>query len=230
MARQNPNLLLVEGKNDLYSLANFMKHYVDWGDNEEKRVVEIKQFGAVEKLLGPGRIEAASKTPGLSALGIIVDANDSLASRWASVRNRCQRAVPNFPNDLPPEGLIHGTPDGLRIGVWIMPDNNSRGMLETFLGLLVAPERAPLWDLAQESCDRAAALGLKGCYSPSHRDKACIHTYLAWLDPPGKPLSHYILNRAFDVRSLLAATFARWFMELFQLAPRATQPAPESTP
>ncbi|MGO9599287.1 MAG: DUF3226 domain-containing protein [Isosphaeraceae bacterium] len=229
MAKQNPNLLLVEGKEEQYTLPFFMDHYVVWGDKKkkEKWVVEIRQFDGVENLLEPGVIEAESKTPGLNALGIIIDANDSFESRWANVRNRCQKAVPSFPNELPPEGLIHITPDRLRIGVWIMPDNGSRGMLETFFGILLVAERVPLWDAARESCDRA--FGIYGCYREAHRDKAHIHTYLAWADPPGLPLPRALLEHVLDARLPAAAAFARWFIELFQLAPRATSSAPEST-
>ena len=84
-------------------------------------------------------IEAESKIPGLKAIGIIVDADDQFDSRWSSVRERCRKIAADFPEELPPEGLIHQNEHGLRIGVWIMPDNQSRGMLETFLGSLVTP-------------------------------------------------------------------------------------------
>ena len=114
MAKQNPNLLLVEGKDEQYTLPYFMDHYVVWGDRKEEWVVEIKEFDGVEKLIKPGVIEAQSKTPGVSALGIIVDANESFDSRWASVRDRCQKAAPGFPVELPREGLIHVTPSGKR--------------------------------------------------------------------------------------------------------------------
>ena len=220
MAKQNPNLLLVEGKNEQYTLPFFMDEYVEWGDKKEKWVVEIKELDGVENLLKPGLIEAESKTPGLKAFGVIVDADDQFDSRWASVRERCGKVAAGFPADLPNGGLIHVRPDGLRIGVWVMPDNRSRGMLETFLSLLLIPDRVPLWDVAREACDRASSI--EGTYTVSHRDKARIHTYLAWVEPPGLSLPESILKRAFDARLPLAAEFAKWFMDLYQLPPRAT--------
>ena len=101
-----------------------------------------------------------------------------------------------------------------------MPDNRSRGMLETFLSLLLIPERLPLWDFARESCDRAS--GIAGSYTAAHRDKAHVHTYLAWVEPPGLSLPYSILRRAFDARLPLAESFARWFMDLYQIPPRTT--------
>ena len=95
-------------------------------------------------------------------------------------------------------------------------------MMETFLGSLVVPDRVPLWERAQESCDSVA--GIEGCYSESHQDKARIHTYLAWIEPPGLSLSASVLRQAFDARLPLATDFARWFMALFQVPPRETPP------
>ena len=202
MAKQNSNVLLVEGKDEQFTLPFFMDEYIAWGDDKKDWVVEIKELDGIENLLKPGLIEAESKTPGLKALGVILDANDSFASRRSRVRERCRKIAAGFPEDLPLGGAIHTTADGLRLGVWVMPDNCSRGMLETFLSFLLIPDRRPLWDLARESCDRAS--GLAGCYSAAHRDKAHVHTYLAWVEPPGLSLPYAILKRAFDARQPLA--------------------------
>ena len=206
MARQNPRLLLVEGKDEQFTLPFFMDEYVVWGDDKKDWVVEIKELDGVENLLKPGLIEAESKTPGLKALGVILDANDAFDSRWSRVRERCKKVAAGFPDDLPTGGVIHVNSDGLRIGVWIMPDNRSRGMLETFLSFLLVPERSSLWDFARESCDRAS--GIAGCYTAAHRDKAQVHTYLAWVEPPGLSLPYSILKRAFDARLPHAQEFA----------------------
>ncbi len=96
-------------------------------------------------------------------------------------------------------------------------------MLETFLSLLLIPERMPLWDFARESCDNAS--GRAGCYTPAHRDKAHVHTYLAWVEPPGLSLPYSILKRAFDARLPLAESFALWFMSLYEL-PHRQNPLP----
>ena len=156
---------------------------------------------------------------GSKSIGVILDANDSFDTRWSRVRERCRKVAADFPEDLPTSSIVHVTTEGLRIGVWIMPDNRSRGMLETFLSFLLIPERIPLWEFARDSCDRAR--GIAGCHSPSHRDKACVHTYLALGEPPGLSLPYSILKRAFDARLPLAEGFANWFVELFQLAPRS---------
>ncbi len=101
---------------------------------------------------------------------MILDANDSFESRWSRVRERCRTIASDFPEYLPTDGVIHVNAAGLRLGVWVMPDNRSRGMLETFLSLLLIPDRKSLWNFASESCDKAS--GIAGCYTPNHRDKA----------------------------------------------------------
>jgi hypothetical protein len=69
------------------------------------------------------------------------------------------------------------------LGVWLMPDNASEGMIETFAACLVPPDNA-CWEYARDivqglpehvrqfSPDRAA-------------DKALLHTWLAWQEEPG---------------------------------------------
>ena len=119
MSKANPNRLLVEGDEDKRFIPNFMDEHVIWGENENEWVVAIKQFGGIERLMTPGVIETELKSPGLKALGIIVDADDHYDARWASVRARCLRVVSDFPEDLPPGGLIHRDEYGLRVGVWL---------------------------------------------------------------------------------------------------------------
>ncbi len=54
MAKQNSNLLLVEGKDEQFTLPFFMDEYIVWGDEKKDWVVEIKELDGVDKLLKPG--------------------------------------------------------------------------------------------------------------------------------------------------------------------------------
>jgi hypothetical protein len=217
MPSVNPNILLVEGDEDRRVIPFLMDEYVVWG-NRNEWVAEVQSHDGIENLLKPGNIRAAATTPGRKAVGIVVDADDLFDSRWAWVRQCCIGIAADFPEDLPSGGLVHQNVDGLRIGVWIMPDNRSRGMLETFLSHLIVPADATLWAFAQESCARSRDHGAS--YTDSHRDKANIHTYLAWRDPPGMQLHVSVLAKALDARLPLADQFAKWFIDLYQLTPR----------
>jgi len=161
-----------------------MDAHTVWGDKPEDWVVRIKEMNGVDTILKRGVISAESKTPGLRALGVIVDADDEFVARWGRLKQLCREIADSIPEELPPRGLIHVTPKGLRIGVWIMPDNSSRGMMETFLARLLSPECAPIWETAKRSCDEIR--GHAYSHNEVHRDKAQIHTYLAWIEPPGQ--------------------------------------------
>ena len=220
MARFNPKRLLVEGDEDRRVIPEVMDKFVAWGETKAQAVVEIESSGGIERLLEPGAIEAEINLPGLQALGIIIDADDQRAGRWASVVRRCREGLPDFPEVLPDGGLIYQATTGLRVGVWIMPDNQSSGMLETFLGQLIPIEQDQLWAFAQQASAEAKEKHRAPC-SDSHRDKADIHTYLAWLDPPGQQLHHAVLHKALEGRTPLGLRFARWFVGLFELELRA---------
>lgn len=67
----------------------------------------------------------------------------------------------------------------LRVGVWLMPDNQSRGMLEDFAGQLVPPEDE-LWDKAKLNVDEI----VNPRFPEEHTAKAYIYTWLGWQKEP----------------------------------------------
>ncbi len=223
---KDKNILLVEGKDEQFVIPFFMDNFVVWGKKKADWIVEIKEFGGIENLLRAGVIEAELKAPGLHAVGIIIDANDSFEARRDRVKERCGKVIGGLPERLPLGGLIVANEHGLRVGVWIMPDNKTKGMLETFLSYLLEPKRQVLWEYAKNACDGAKRFD--GTYTDAHRDKAYVFTYLAFIEPPGLSLQCSVLQHAFDARLPLADNFVRWFMDLYQLRPR--QPAPDSSP
>ena len=159
-SRTNPNQLLVKGKDDEFLIPYLMDHFIVWGDRPEDWPVDLESFGGVNSLVKPAVIRAESKRPGLKALGIIVDADDQCDARRAAVAQHCRGEIRDFPAELPEAGLIHQASVELRIGVWIMLDNRSAGMLETFLAEMVPAGQAPLWAFAQKS--RSETRGTRG--------------------------------------------------------------------
>jgi hypothetical protein len=121
----------------------------------------------------------------------------------------------NIPRNIPVGGLITKNDDDKYFGIWIMPDNQGHGMLETFLRYLVPDHQSALWSHAERST--ADALDHGGTYRRSHSDKAQIHTWLAWVDPPGERFGTALLKKILDASAPSAALFVRWFKELYQL-------------
>ncbi len=218
MAKFHPKKLLVEGDDDKRVIPELMDKYVVWGEKKSEAVVLIESFDGVEQLLKAGVIEAELNISNLEALGIIIDADDQRDKRWTTVSRQCRDVIPDFPEELPVEGLIHVAPSGLRVGVWIMPDNQSTGMLETFLSEMIPSDQDPLWIYAQQA--RVEAKNHGALYKDAHCHKANIHTFLAWANPPGQQLHSAILQKSLDTMTPLGRRFARWFVELFDLSPR----------
>lgn len=212
--RYNPNKLLVEGKEDERVIPELMKaNGVRWGATSATWVVEIKECNGFNSMVEEGVIETELKASGLEALGIIADANNDAGKRWKSVRDRCLGSFSEIPDELPTAGLIHESESGLKLGVWLMPDNRSHGMMETFLTYLVPDDSNPVLRHAESARDEAHTLGAP--YKDVHADKAKIHTWLAWQDPPGRQLHNAVMERLLDPGSPYAAAFVSWFRSLF---------------
>jgi len=227
MAKAHTKFLLVEGKDDAHAVQGLVSHFVEWGSVERDWPVKIEQAGSDSELLRPSYVRNSLKVPGLEAVGIVVDANGGLDRRWASLRNTCAPlGLGPFPDRPPAEGFVVANVGGVRLGIWIMPDNRSDGMLETFLQYLVPAEDQRLWEHAKAASGEAKELGAP--FKAVHEDKAHIHTWLAWQDPPGRPFGQALKARCLDPNSPAAQPFVDWFVRLFELAPtpnRSTPPA-----
>lgn len=212
--QNNQNKLLVEGKDDQYAIAELMAHFVHWGDSKNEWPVLIKPLDGVENLINHATITANLKGSAVR-YGIVVDANDQFDKRWSRLREYASEEFPGLPERLPDNGLVFRNGRGNRLGIWIMPDNQGDGMLETFLKYLVPDPYADLWKHAQSAVERARALGAK-C-KKTHLEKAQIHTWLAWQDPPGDPFGTALKRNVFRTDHNLALLFVDWFCKLFEL-------------
>lgn len=126
----------VEGKNDLHSMVQLLiRHGVNYDSKpwppEFPRFVDSEGF---EKLLKgiPLAVELGTG----NTIGFVLDADSPLASRWAAVRGQLQKVEVETPDTPPPEGFVGKSEKyRTRVGVWLMPDNQRPGTLETFLSV-----------------------------------------------------------------------------------------------
>ena len=51
----------------------------------------------------------------------------------------------------------------------------------------------------------------------NHTDKANIHTWLAWQNPPGPQLHNTVMEKILNPRHPQAQTFINWFENLYNL-------------
>lgn len=218
MRKQHRGLLLVEGKEDKWVIPQFMEKFIPWGEKHEpdKWPTVIEEFDGVDHLLKPGVIEAELKSSGLEALGVLVDANTDPIGRWNRIRARAIGAMPSIPQDLPPDGLVMTNADGLRFGVWLMPNCISTGMIETFLALFIDNPTSGLWAFVETHC-KDAKTNHQAPYIDAHLDKALIHAWLALQDPPGQQLHSAIIQNILKPNFPDAEPFVKWFRKLYNI-------------
>ena len=176
-----PRILFVEGSDDEHVVKNIC------GQRGIPNIDEVKAMGGVSEVLAALSIELrTTRVPG-DKVGAIVDANANLNGRWQTLRQMFEDAgYANVPTRLERGGLVLEPPSGTmlpRAGVWIMPNNSDNGALEDFLLALVS-QPSPLFAHAVASVD---AIPPPQPFSPDDRDKALLHTYLAWQSEPGRP-------------------------------------------
>lgn len=213
--------LIVEGSDDLFVTVELLaRHGAFWGDSiREASAVLPYIFNAqsVDNLRDTLAVQAKSR----QRLGAILDADVDADKAWSKVRRRLcaitdppawlSRMLEKLPDALPREGII--VEDGERaLGIWVMPDNGTRGALEDFLVDLVPPGDVH-WDAARESVAAAIRRGVR--FPEQHRSKAEIHTWLAWQKEPGVPFGRAVKSAYFRHDAAGAMAFIAWFRRMF---------------
>lgn len=210
--RAHPRLLFVEGKTELRLLPELLEpNGIVWPRGDEP--VFIREMDGFENFWRDREIDTELKVAGREAIGLVFDADESEDRRWETVARHCRSFAPDLPDAPQPGGWItEATTAGPRFGIWMMPDNRSRGYLETFLEVLVPDE--PLWRYADEVVSEALVRGAR-FDAKRRRDKARIHSWLAWQQEPGKQLHEAVAHRTLQPTSSNAAPFVEWFRRLF---------------
>ncbi len=208
-------VLLVEGSNDQHVVWALCQQY----SVPETFEVSLPREGrnessGVEALLRElsGRLQQSD----LKILGIVVDADQDLEARWRSIYDRLTNAgYANVPGDPVANGLILESPDQIlpRFGAWLMPDNQTTGILEDFIRLLI-PETDPLQPEADRILNEIEAAAIQQ-YPAKDRAKAFIHTWLAWQESPGRPMGQTITAKVLEKDAPIASTFTDWLRKLF---------------
>jgi hypothetical protein len=119
--------LLVEGNDD---------QHVMWALCEKYQILEtfdIIDCEGIDKLYE--NIPVRFKGSEINTIGIIIDADTDISVRWNSIKTKLHEIGFSVPTEFPPTGLIIEN-DTHKVGVWIMPNNNSNGMLEDFISFL----------------------------------------------------------------------------------------------
>jgi hypothetical protein len=214
MTSQHSKRLLVEGRNDLFTVVNVMKAHVTWPDRPFAPV-HIVERGNDAAVLDISGLSTEIKQTGTLAVGMIIDGDADPAARWKAIHLAGAHIGCAMPAAMPPTGLIVQSSFGPKFGAWIMPDNVNPGILESFAALLVPPAQAAVLKYTGEALDEARKRGAQ--WKDAHRDKARLHTFLSWSDEPGKPIGQAVQAKVLDPAAASAMPFVTWMKTLFDL-------------
>jgi len=202
-------ILLVEGPDD----EHVLKHIC--GNRGISRPLAVKPHGGVDQLLESVPVSLKASEEG-DIVGVVIDADTDLSARWQSLRDRLARVGYSDLPALPAaDGTIIEPPDDKllpRVGIWLMPDNQTKGILEDFLTFLV-PAGSQLFEHAKTSVATIPENEVR--FSKLAKPKALIHTWLAWQDEPGKPLGTAITARYLDPGVTQVDVLVSWLNRLF---------------
>ena len=201
--------LLVEGTDDEHVLKNIC------GNRDIPHLDEVESQDGVENLIESLGVRLTLSEEG-DVVGIVIDADTEISDRWKSIRNRIiSVGYQNVPDQPDPDGTILDPPVGTllpRFGVWIMPNNQTSGILEDFLRFLV-PQPNILFDHAKASV--AAIPEGERRFKQLDERKAVIHTWLAWQKDPGLPFGKAIKARFLDPSVPEVDVLVAWLKRLF---------------
>ncbi|GAB2519929.1 DUF3226 domain-containing protein [Spirosoma aerophilum] len=147
-------------------------------------------------------------------IGVVIDADSSSSGRWERILQILTTlGYKNLPDSFL-AGLVVASDEALpRIGVWMMPDNEDEGVIETFIRRIIHEQ-----DKLQPEVD-AALSGLKTkelqFFSDVHRPKAFIRTWLAWQKSPGISPGTAISMKVLTTDADLCLRFVSWLTLLF---------------
>jgi len=141
-------ILLVEGNDD----QHVVEHIWHSHSHGNPLPFQIKNTQEIDNLLSSLPVQL--KNMYLQSLGILVDANDDPIQRWNKIirciGNNTAMDIQTIP-DSDGNGTIVDS-DTIKIGIWLMPDNESSGEIEEFI-LQLIPEGDPIWPRAQQFID-----------------------------------------------------------------------------
>ncbi|MDE2645741.1 MAG: hypothetical protein OXI05_07885 [Bacteroidota bacterium] len=203
------NLLIVEGRDDKHVVEHIWRRHQP--NPSDPLPFEIIDKEGLPNLLPAIGIEI--RVDGRENLGILVDADDCVISRWKEVMEKIVNELGDLNGQLPEKpdesGTIINTKP--RIGIWVMPNNLIPGELEDFIGELI-PDKDSIWPRANCYIDSIPRDERK--FKPQKELKAKIHAWLATCEKP-RLMGRAIRTRDLDAKAPLAQTFYDWLCRLF---------------
>ena len=194
--------LLVEGEDDKHVVLQLC---IRIGFQPQFRIIDK---GGIDNVLSG--LSPEIKAEGRKAVGILVDANDDLNGRWKSLSDKLREVGIELPSSPEPAGtIIDGMP---RVGLWLMPDNQSAGELEDFVQTMI-PAGDPVWPRSQRYVDDIPTEHRK--FQQGKTLRAQVYAWLATREIPGR-MGAAIEAKDLNINALRCIEFVDWLHKLFR--------------
>jgi len=197
---QLSHILLVEGADEAHVVRQLCKQH------PSAPTVSVVEKGGIDPLLDS--IGPETRPPYRQAVGILVDANTDPAGRWRAVAKELGDEGVALPPAPEPDGtVVEGEP---RVGVWLMPDNQSDGELEDFVAQMI-PDDDPVWPRSQCYIDRIPPAARK--FTNDKAAKAQLYAWLAAREHP-RLMGWAVRDGDLAVNGDLCQRFVAWLTRL----------------
>ena len=198
-------VLLVEGQDDKHVVQHLCVQC------QPMPQFNIVDKGGVQELLDS--IIQETRVSGRKALGVLLDVNDDSNARWNAVADRLRREDIEVPRSPGHTGtLIDGTTRTPRIGIWLMPDNETPGELEDFVAEMI-PDDDPIWPRSRRYIDGIPEDDRR--FTEKKTQRARVHAWLATREYP-RQMGAAIGAGDLRVDGRLSTDFAEWLRKLFR--------------
>ena len=204
----HPRVLLVEGSEDKYFVLRL---------RERSKLPDkfwILNKGGKAPLLQS--IGAEADVEGRTILGIVLDTDDDPNDCWRQVAKELDELrqeehfeLPQLPDQPDPNGtIIEGR---IRIGIWLMPDNQSPGELEDLVAKMI-PHNDPIWPLSEQYIDEIPEE--HRAFRTEKAVKAKVHAWLATRKEP-RPMGLAVEAGDLNINVANSTAFVEWLRTLF---------------
>jgi hypothetical protein len=207
--------LLVEGK-DYFAIGELCKaHFpLPKGFNQRNQREFLKGGKGFEETL----IDFVNvfDTPNLKNIGIVLDADfKGVEKRFRYILSALSDKLKHDFDTikLSNEGVSFSYKD-IKIGIWIMPNNQNDGYLEHFIETMIDEKD----DILIEVKEKINELMTKNyCrFTKFKTQKAIVYNWLAWQETPGLPFGTAMTAGLLNTKSESVKPFLNWIKNTFE--------------
>jgi len=211
----NSSKLIVEGQTDTLFFEALIQ--------KERLSVKIEPHHGITKI--PDLLTAYFddlQDGAIQRLGIVADADHTTPKGQGGFNKRWQLLTKplremGYEINTPPSqrymgSLFTHTEELPPVGLWLMPDHQSDGMLEDLIKQTVYGDQQLTLLQTATTCLEQLPVTL---FQPHHHTKATIYSWLAWQTRPGQALVSTINADLINLHAQEMQAFIKWLHDLF---------------